>query len=86
MHKRVATNGTHGSTLGELAGDLVCSILPTLDTQYIVVHTNGDDDDDELIRRLQYGLSYTRREAATDGLSTTKASEYDSRCVHMYDL
>ena len=42
MHKRVATNGTHGSTLGELAGDLVCSILPTLDTQYIVVHTNGD--------------------------------------------
>ena len=40
----------------------------------------------ELIRTLQYSLSSTRREAAHDGLGMTNASEYGSRCPHMYDL
>ena len=40
----------------------------------------------KLIRRLQYSPSNRRHEAAHDVLGIVTASEYGSRCAHMYDL
>ena len=40
----------------------------------------------ELSRRLQYSPSNRRHEAAHDVLGIVTASEYGSRCAHMYDL